>query len=617
MIANLSLAPVPRQIRSTTGSFFLPDERLILMEHERPQVLYFSALRIQSGIQQHTEVKWELAASTSVPQEEVGLTLRMDKHGIPHTQGYRLTILPDNIQLLAHDAAGIFYGVCTLLQMLKQFGRELPCMEIEDWPDYAIRGVMLDISRDKVYTMDTLYDLVDKLASWKINQLQLYTEHTFTYRNHPDIWEGASPMTGEEIMALDAYCTQRFIELVPNQNSFGHLRNILKHPRYADLAETHGEFQTPWGSMQGPFSLAPANPGSFALLQSLYEELLPHFSSRTFNVGCDEALDVGQGVSKELCEQKGSGRVYLDFLLKIYKDVTRRGYRMQFWGDMIVQYPELLRELPQDATALLWGYEGNHPFREQSEVMSAAGLPFYVCPGTSAWCSLAGRTDNCLANLQNAAESGLKHGADGFLNTDWGDNGHWQVLPVSYLGLLAGAAYSWCLQSNRDVDMTVPLSRHAFKDTSGQMGVLAYRLGNVYRAVGLEPPNSSVLFWILTWPLSQLQKSASLLVGESLQNALKMIEETTGLLQDNQMTGPEGNLILREYANTIRLMRHACWRGLLAVNGDNLRERQRLHNDLHEILDEYLWIWLQRNRPGGLEDSLARFNTALQDYKVA
>jgi len=617
MNTNPSLLPVPRRIQTMTGSFFLPGERLILIDHAPLQELYFSAQRIQTGLHQLAGVKWEMDASASVPQEEVGLTFRINVHTVPQRQGYRLSIRQDCLQILAHDAAGIFYGVCTLLQMLEQFGQELPCVEIEDWPDYPVRGVMLDISRNKVYRMETLYELVDRLASWKVNQLQFYTEHTFAYRNHPEIWEGASPLTGEEIMTMDAYCAERFIELVPNQNSFGHLRSILKHPRYADLAETLGEFQTPWGVMQGPFSLAPANSGSLALLQSLYDELLPHFSSLMFNVGCDEALDVGQGQSMELCQQKGVGRVYLDFLIKIYADVSRRGYRMQFWGDMILQHPELIRELPHDATALLWGYEGDHPFDEQAAVLAAAGLPFYVCPGTSAWCSLAGRTDNCLANLRNAAECGLKHGAIGYLNTDWGDYGHWQVLPVSYLGLLAGAAYAWCLESNREVDLTEPVSRHAFKDDCGQMGRLAYRLGNVYRTVGIEPPNSSALFWILQWPLAKLRSDPYGVGSKGLRNALIAIDEASSLLEDNHMNGTEGRLIFREYANTMRLVRHACRRGLLALKGDDLQERHHLRNDLYEILDEYIWIWLQRNRQGGLEDSLTRFNTAMKDYDIS
>ena len=200
--------------------------------------------------------------------------------------------------------------------------------------------------------------------------------------------------------------------------------------------------------------------------------------------------------------QRGAGRVYLDFLLGVYREVARRGHTMQFWGDIIMKYPELIQELPKDTIALEWGYDAAHPFAEHSARFAASGIPFYVCPGTSAWNTLAGRTDNCLANTLNAAESGLKNGACGYLNTDWGDRGHWQVLPVSFLGYAAGAAYSWAVESNRSLDITQALSIHAFADASGIMGRLAYELGNVYKVAGVEPHNSSVINNVLQTPLS-------------------------------------------------------------------------------------------------------------------
>jgi len=96
---------------------------------------------------------------------------------------------------------------------------------------------MLDISRNKVPSMATLYSLVDLLAGLKINHLQLYTEHTFAYAAHREVWADASPMTAEEVLLLDSYCRERFIELAPNQNSFGHLQGWLRLPRYREMAE--------------------------------------------------------------------------------------------------------------------------------------------------------------------------------------------------------------------------------------------------------------------------------------------------------------------------------------------------------------------------------------------
>src|SRR5690606_38189466 len=135
------------------------------------------------------------------------------------------------------DTAGIYYGVLTLIQLLRHYGATLPDLEVHDHPDFPVRGIMLDVSRDRVPTMETLYNLIDLLAGWKMNQLQLYMEHSFAYSHHQTVWKEASPITGQQILELDVYCRQRHIELVPNQNSFGHLERWLKHPEYKHLAE--------------------------------------------------------------------------------------------------------------------------------------------------------------------------------------------------------------------------------------------------------------------------------------------------------------------------------------------------------------------------------------------
>ena len=183
-------------------------------------------------------------------------------------------------------------------------------------------------------------------------------------------------------------------------------------------------------------------------MRGLYDELLPNFSSGFFNVGCDETWDLGQGRSKKLCEAKGKGRVYLDFLKQIHREVSARGKTMMFWGDIILKYPELIRALAaQEAHALRialnWGYEADHPFEKEAAQFAKAKIPFYVCPGTSTWQTLIGRHDNALANLRAAAKAGKKFGAIGFLITDWGDGGHPQPLAVSWPMFLAGASLAW------------------------------------------------------------------------------------------------------------------------------------------------------------------------------
>jgi hexosaminidase len=615
MTKNLVFLPHPRHLTHFEGVFKLAPESVILLDASCPQDILFSARRAQAALQEHLGLSWSLTAGRAAWTDvRPGLTLSLTPDVVAQPQGYRLTIGPEGIQVYARDAAGIFYAVCTLVHLLQQAtGPELPCLDIRDWPDFAARGLMLDVSRNKVPTMETLFALVDRLASWKINQLQLYIEHTFAYHAHRVVWEHASPFTGEEILALDAYCRERFIELVPNQNSFGHLEPWLRHAPYSDLAETLDEFETPWNTRRkGPFGLAPENPGSIEFIRSLYDELLPYFTSRQINVGCDETIDLGQGASKAICKERGTGQVYLDFLMKIYRDVTRRGYKMQFWGDIITHYPDLVPQLPLDAIALEWGYEFDHPFDANGAQFAAAGVPFYVCPGTASWNSLVGRTDNALGNLLNAAENGLKHGAIGYLNTDWGDRGHWQYLPMSYLGFGVGAAYAWSLDANRALDVPAAIGRFAFDDLTGVMGKIAYDLGNVYQIPNVPRiHNSSVLFHLLQGAVVD-EECFKNVTAEDFEKTLERIDTILSSLSDVQMHRPDADLIKREFASAGRLLRHACRRALQLL--DQETDKAAMLADLEEAIAEYRALWLARNRPGGLEDSLKRFEPLRRAY---
>jgi N-acetyl-beta-hexosaminidase len=177
-------------------------------------------------------------------------------------------------------------------------------------------------------------------------------EHTFAYRGHEVVWEKASPFTGEEILALDAFCRQYHVALIPNQNSFGYMHRWLIHEPYRPLAECPDGVGHPFSPNHEPYSLCPTDPGSLALLADLYDQLLLRFSSPQLNVGLDETFDLGLGRSAQACTEKGSGRVYLEFLKQIHRLVSQRGRTMQFWGDIILHHPELIGELPQDAIAL-------------------------------------------------------------------------------------------------------------------------------------------------------------------------------------------------------------------------------------------------------------------------
>jgi len=622
------LFPRPQHVERTEAWFTVPGEPVIDM----------ASPDLQATAERLTEVlrtcgrrsRGSADATEERGRQEARITIRLDPALLTRAQSYRLVIDDAGVLLIGADEAGTFYGVCTLTQLIHLHTPTtanapfvLPGLRIDDWPDFLHRGVMLDVSRDKVPTMKTLFDLVDLVASWKINQVQLYMEHTFAYRGHEVVWQHASPFTGAEIEALDAFCLDRYVELVPNQNSFGHMHRWLIHEPYRRLAECPDGFSHPFSPNREPYGLCPIDPGSLALLADLYEQLLPHFTSRQLNVGLDEAFDLGHGRSAAVCAAKSQERVYLDFVQHIHRLVSRHGRTMQCWGDMLRQRPELLRELPKDVIILEWGYEADHPFAEYSRLFMAAGQPVYVCPGTSSWNSLAGRTENALANISNAAAAGHRTGAIGFLTTDWGDNGHLQPLPISYLGLLAGAGMSWHSTNAADSNhLNIPalLDAHAFRDQAGVMGRLAYDLGNSYLHAGPRLQNSSVLFQMLVFAdrdLSHLQVGG--LSFESLERTLAYIDGMMAPLTKARIARADAEDIRKEFGWVADAMRLACRIGIarlqdgpvIPIGALPVQTRTVLAAELRALIGRHRQLWQGRNRPGGLDDSAARLGRIL------
>jgi hypothetical protein len=564
--------------------------------------------------------------------ETATIVLRVDAQLHVAAEGYRLSIDDGGVKVTGRDPAGLFYGVRTLLQwMALQMPttgaanggaegvrpRSLAGLAIEDWPDFSKRGVMLDISRDKVPTMETLRALIDLLAGWKINQLQLYTEHTFAYRGHEVVWRDASPIFPEEARELDALCNDRFIDLVPNQNSFGHFHRWLVHPAYRPLAELPEGIQHPFSDVREPYGLCPVDPGTIELLSDLYGQLLPNFRSGLFNVGLDETFDLGLGRSAEACREHGKEEVYVRFLQQVHALVRRHGRTMQFWGDIIIERPDLLPRLPSEhLIALEWGYEPDHPYDEHLGILQRAGVPFYVCPGTNSWNSLTGRLPEALANIEKAARSGRDHGAEGLLVTDWGDNGHLQPLSTSFAGLMAGAAAAWnvdrCISEEKVADL---LGRHVFPDETGSLGRAAVKLASAHRACGALPNNGTALFWLLISPGDMLTnpRYQGLSAG-GVEESRRQIDEGLALLAAAETSHADTALDARELSWAGRLLRLACDLATARLALDRSAPlaavarvtRQALSRQLEPLRIEHEAIWLTRNRPGGRLDSLSR-----------
>lgn len=348
---------------------------------------------------------------------------------------YTLSIQPDGVKVSFAHRAGALYALMTLRQLALSFDK-IPCCHIEDQPGLQNRAVMIDVSRGKIPTLDSVKRLVDLMTQFKLNQLQLYIEgFSFEYRSfHAQKQDWGDAFTPEDIKELDRYCFQRCVRLVPNQNCLGHMYPWLQMPEYRQLAECPNGLSIK-GVTLPPTTLDPADSETLPLVERMLDDLLPCFSSKLFNADLDEPFELGMGKNKARAEQEGTDTVYLEYAGKLNQAVKARGRRMMMWGDVLSRSERALKLLDRDVIVLEWGYEAEHPVRRRARQLHEAGLEFYLCPGTNSWASFTGITDNMLQCVHNAVEAAYDFEAQGLMITDWGDFGHLQYPVFSCLVL--------------------------------------------------------------------------------------------------------------------------------------------------------------------------------------
>jgi hypothetical protein len=544
-------------------------------------------------------------------------------------QGYTLVRDAGGTRIGYRDDAGLRYARQTLDQLRADPELAGRAVRVQDWPDFPVRGFMLDVSRDRVPTRRTLRRYVEILAAARMNQLELYVEHAFAYAGHATVWAGASPLTADDMRWLDGLCAAHGITLVANQNTLGHMERWLAHDAYRDRAEKPEGFAI-HGQRRRPSTLEPT-PENAAFAVGLVRELAATVRSRRVNIGADEPWELGKGRSAAAAARHGVGRVYLDHLLRVATPLIEDGYEVLFWADVLADHPEVAEALPMTGLVpVVWQYDGPlHAraaldratpqqregwaadgfdmdalaggFRERAKPLTSAGRPFWVAPGTGAWNSIVGRLDNAVENLVDAAEVGRGHGAGGYVVTTWGDHGHIEPPPVTYPGLLFGAAVSWCLDTNRDIDLAAVLDRVIF-DGPG-LGEALTAAGAVADLLDAPRLNGSVLFSAL-FP----SDPAPALPPEALAVAERVLAGAADAVARARTAAADGDAAVREIAQAVALARFALvLLGAGGVAGLTPPAAGVLLDRLDALLVEQRACWLLSARPGGLDDSVARF----------
>ncbi len=326
----------------------------------------------------------------------------------------------------------------TLKMLIKSNEGKIECCNITDSPDMPYRGFYQDTTRGRIPTLDTLKKLVDWGADYKMNSLQLYVEHSYDFKEYAHCKDKLGYLTKAEIQELDMYCKERFIELIPSLSTFGHLYHLLQSDKYKHLCELSDYEPTShyWKERMLHHTINPLLDESFELITSLIDQHMEAFTSDKFNICCDETFDLGTDVNKD----KDKGELYIGFVKKLVSYLEAKGKTVLMWGDIILQHTEKIDDLSDNIIFCSWDYDKNP---NEERVAPLKDKIQYVCPGTSSWEGFHERVYKEEGNILGMTKLGVKYGAKGILNTNWGDLGNPASIDMAIYGLILGACAGW------------------------------------------------------------------------------------------------------------------------------------------------------------------------------
>jgi hexosaminidase len=303
---------------------------------------------------------------------------------ITNPEEYQMTVSPNEITIRVLAAAGAFYAIQTIRQLLySEIGStgkpewKIPCCRITDYPRYAYRGFHLDVSRH-FFTKEYLMKIIDFLGMYKINRLQLHltddqgwrvqidqfpllTEvgawRTFNRldsicieksKTNPDfiidkrfirIMDGKTVYGGfytkRDIREIVAYAADRFIEVVPEIDMPGHMSAAISAYPYLSCTGSTG-----WGK---EFSVpaCPCNPEMMDFAFRVWDEITDLFPSKFVHIGADEVEKDTWASSPECQKFVNNNRpdslvgIQNYFVTELQKHLEAKGKTVIAWDDVI------------------------------------------------------------------------------------------------------------------------------------------------------------------------------------------------------------------------------------------------------------------------------------------
>ena len=535
-------------------------------------------------------------------------------------QGYWLKI-DDKIRIVANTSRGLFYGVQTLKQLLKTSGENaISETEITDWPALEYRGWMDDISRGPIPTLDYVKYVIQTLSEYKLNFINLYTEHTLENEKFPDIAPPGA-FTPAEITELEDFAAKYHVAVIGNQQAFGHMEEILKIPFYDEIADNK-------------WNLNPASPATYDFLETYLGDAAKAYKHPFFNIGADETDGLGSGKAKGLVDSLGMEAVYAIHINKLDKILKDAGKRTMMWGDIAVNHKEIIDQLPKDLIILSWGYDPRDNFDEAILPFKASGFDFMVAPGVRSWSEIYPNLDVAVKNIANYVRDGQEHGAMGMINTAWDDDGE-TLFNANWHGMIWGAEMSWHPILNQEEEKAEQERQSRLQIFNKGIDRIFFGLQDEVSVMESlnkfaelrEIPVFSGMTNASTWssiydfyPGEETSKVAAAnieMLNQSeklqleLQEKLKYVNSNQAALKVAILAAQRAAYTAKKNLFTLEVQK--VYNNPEANPGSLLETRDALLKELHQLKIDYVRVWQLENRAYWLEENLKKYDAQAKD----
>ncbi|OGD20261.1 MAG: hypothetical protein A2W03_04310 [Candidatus Aminicenantes bacterium RBG_16_63_16] len=342
------------------------------------------------------------AAALPGPDEPAGPASR---------ESYEVRITAQGAMATARSSAGLYYAAQTIRQLVEGRGAaaSLPEAEVRDWPAFAYRGYMMDFSHAQLPTPGEVRSQLDFLARFKTNQYLFYSEASVELEGYPTLMAEAR-YSQAEVRAIIEYARERHIDVIPNLELYGHLHDLFRMERFADLAVIpHG------GEFKGE------DPRIGPLLEDWIGQIARLFPSPFFHMGFDETWLIKSEAAKIGADPAD---LYLKRLKQVAGIIERNGKRPLAYADMMEKFPKIIGELPPGLTAFVWHYFPLEPslYDRILEPFVRSRVPVSLLSAVINWSWLVTDYDRSFRNIDLLAAAGRKHGALGLYQSGWTDD---------------------------------------------------------------------------------------------------------------------------------------------------------------------------------------------------